>query len=306
MTGAMVPAFYDAVIPFEAVVQPDAASIIVTAPVASGSNIRLRGEDVRIGDHLLDPGDLLSPVRIGLLAAIGRDRVLVHARPRVAILSTGDELASAAGVLSSPARIHDSNGPMLAALVQHAGGDVVAMMRIGDDPDTLRTWLNQLDSVDFIISTGGISAGDSDYLHNLSSPDVQLDFWQVAIRPGKPLGFGHVRSRPWLALPGNPGAAAVSFWQFGWPALRTLGGHRQVDLPIVPARLTASIENRGGRRAFVRAHLEASADGFIATPIGKSGSGMIGALAQANALIIILEARDHANAGDMCSVQRID
>jgi molybdopterin molybdotransferase len=306
MTGAAVPAAFDAVIPFEEVAQIGPDEIVVSHPVAAGANIRPHGEDLRAGDLLVQPGETLTPVRIGLLAAAGIEQVRVHPRPKVAILSTGDELVAAPGDPLRPARIHDSNGPMLAALVQQAGGEVTGMSRIADDLPALHRWLENLEHVDLIISSGGISAGDSDHIRDLLASNLQLEFWQVAMKPGKPLAFGRAGKTAWIALPGNPVAAAVAFWQFGHPALRKLGGHRHLDLPTVSVTLQDRIENRGGRSAFIRARVEFTVEGAIAAPTGKSGSAMLGSLALANALVIVPESLEVAEPGTQLLAQLID
>jgi molybdopterin molybdotransferase len=203
-------------------------------------------------------------------------------------------------------RIHDSNGPMLAALIRQAGSTVTGISRVADDRPALRRWLEQVRGVDLIVSSGGISAGDSDRIRDLLADDLQLDSWQVAMKPGKPLAFGRVGDIPWIALPGNPVAAAVAFWQFAYPALRKLGGHRELDLPAVPVQLSARIENRGGRRSFIRALVEFTGAGAIATPVGKSGSAMISSLARANSLVIVPETLEIAEPGARLTAQLID
>ena len=306
MTGAPVPDGFDAVIPFEEAETDKTGVLIIRNPVSKRRNVRPRGEDLRAGDPLAVKGESLTPARIGLLAAAGITQPRVHPAPRVAILSTGDELLPAGGAPLEPARIHDSNGPMLEALVRSAGGVSTGITRIGDDPAALRSRLSDIGEIDLLISSGGISAGDSDHLRDLMTDLGRLDFWQVAIKPGKPLAFGRTGAIPWIALPGNPVAAAVAFWQFARPAIRTLAGHRTIDLPEVPVRVTERIENRGGRRAFVRANVAFTPDGALATPIGKGGSAMLGSLAQANALIVVPEHIELVAPGDPLTAQLID
>ena len=306
MTGAPVPDGFDAVIPFEEAETDKTGVLIIRNPVSEHRNVRPRGEDLRAGDPLVATGESLTPARIGLLAAAGITHPLVHPPPRVAILSTGDELIPADGAPLEPARIHDSNGPMLEALVGSAGGVPTGIARIGDDPAALRSRLGDIREIDLLISSGGISAGDSDHLRDLMTDLGRLDFWQVAIKPGKPLAFGRTGTTPWIALPGNPVAAAVAFWQFARPAIRTLAGHRTIDLPEVPVRVTERIENRGDRRAFVRATVAFTPDGAIATPIGKGGSAMLGSLVKANALIVVPEQTELVEPGDPLTAQLIE
>lgn len=306
MTGARIPPGFDAVIPFEQVEETEPRRIAVRRAVSPNQNVRAQGEDVRTGERLAGVGDQLTPGRIGLLAAAGVGYVMVWPTPRVAVLSTGDELARDRDRRRGPAEIHDANGPMLAALVRRTGGAVMTRRKIGDDPAKLQDVLNRLSDVDLIVSSGGISAGDSDYLRNLHTGPIQLERVDVAMKPGKPLAFGRAGDTPWIALPGNPVAAAVGFWQFVFPALRTLAGHRDLDLPVIPVRISEAIENRGGRRSFVRAVVTFTNNGALATPVGKSGSGMLSSLAAANALIIVPDTTEYAASGEILSAQMID
>lgn len=302
MTGATIPPDCNAVLPFEEAEVLDGDRLIVNHPVRAGANVRPQGEDVHAGDLLVSAGDLLSPARIGLLAAVGIGYVPVRPKPRVAVLSTGDELAAAPG----DAQIYDANGPMLAGLIARSGGEISEIRRVADDPIAILRWLSELNDVDLIVSSGGISAGDSDYLRDFSDEGVHLERLQVAMKPGKPLAFGKAGSIPWVALPGNPVAAAVAFWQFALPAICTLAGRNDLDLPAIPVRISEAIENKGDRRSFIRARVTFRDGGAVATPVGKSGSGMLASLAAANALIVVPETTDFAEAGAILSAQLID
>ncbi len=305
MTGALIPAGFDAVIPFEAAELSATSRLVVRNPVSSGLNVRPRGEDLRSGEQVVSAGDPLTAARIGLLAATGIRTVTVCPKPRVAILSTGDELAIGSEEDRGSAHVYDANGPMLGALISANGGEVAGRHRVADDRNALNALIAQLAKSDLIVSTGGISAGDSDVLRDFSSAGVQVDPLQVAMKPGKPLALGRTGNVPWIALPGNPVAAAVSFWQFVFPAMRTLGGHHTVNLPTIPVRVSGPIENKGGRRSFIRAQVSFAADGAIAVPADGNGSANLASFAIANALIIVPETTTLVEPGSILSAQLI-
>ena len=258
---------------------------------------------------MLTAGTRLRPAEIGLLAALGRDSVAVHRRPRVAILATGDELVPA-GASPGPGQIRDSNGPALAALVRQAGGEPVRLGIARDARDDLRAHLDAAlaAGVDLIVTVGGVSVGDYDLVKEVLRADGRIDFWRVRIKPGKPLAFGHFGETPLIGLPGNPVAAIVAFSQFVHPAIMTMLGRADVTLATISARLLSRIENPGGRRHFVRVqirHDPASGD-FTARPAGPHGAGRISSLVASNGLLVIPENRAVAETGEHFQVQMPD
>ena len=309
MTGAPLPAGADAVVRFEDTDEAarygaaaGSGEIAVNRAVTVGTSVRLAGEDVRHGETVIVAGARVRPAEIGMLAALGRPYASVYRRPRVAILATGDELVDGADRLR-PGQIRNSNGPMIAALVQRTGGIPVPLGIARDDDDDLRAKLAAGGDVDMILTIGGVSTGDYDRVKQVLRADGRIDLWQVRIKPGKPLAFGWLDGRPLIGLPGNPAAAAVAFEQFVRPAILTLLGHKDRAIPTIQARLRDRIENRGGRRQFVRVRVNSGPTGFEATLAGAQGAGSVAGLVHANGLLVIPETTPVAEPGAEFPVQ---
>lgn len=307
MTGAPVPSGADAVVRFEEteLAPDDATTLVVRRLIQRGQHIRPAGEDIAAGALALAAGTRLSPASLGVLAGLGNQEVAVHRAPRVAILATGDEVA-APGTALAPGQIYDANSALLTALVRAAGGDPVPLGVVRDRADAIRDQLLVATASDLILTAGGVSAGDYDLVKEVLAEAGAIDFWSVRIRPGKPLAFGHVGGRPLLGLPGNPVAAAVAFLQFARPAILTMLGRTDLDLPAVPARLLDRVENRDGRRHFVRVKLTATPAGYTARLAGAQGSAMLSTLAHADGLLVIPEDCPAAAADTVFPVQLLD
>ncbi|HEY7033001.1 MAG TPA: gephyrin-like molybdotransferase Glp [Thermomicrobiales bacterium] len=315
MTGAPVPDGADAVVRFEETDEGDRATapdrragdtVAVRRTARPGENVRPAGEDVAAGDRVLAAGTAVRPAEIGVLAALGRDWVAVHRRPRVAILATGDEIVDAGSELG-PGQIRNSNSPLVAALVRRCGGDPILLGVARDTTAELRAKLAEAKQADLIVTSGGVSRGDYDVVKDVLQTAGRVDVWQVRIRPGKPLAFGRIGGVPLIGLPGNPVAAAVAFEQFARPALRKLLGHRNLGIPIVQARLLDRIDNPGGRRHFVRVRVEADAPGgYVARVAGSQGAGVLTSLLLANGLLVVPEDLAVAEPGTVLPVQMLD
>ena len=302
MTGAPVPAGTDVVVPFEDTDRGTATVAIGAVPPA-GRHIRPRGEDVTTGATVLTAGTVVGPVQVGLLAACGHTHVPVHRAPRVVVLSTGSELVPPGRPLA-PGQIHDSNRPMLVAAARALGALVTTAPAIPDVPGALAAAVREhLDGADVVITSAGVSAGAYDVVREdlvtlVDDPaDVQLV--HVAMQPGKPQGLAWVGERrvPVLGLPGNPVSAYVSFHLFARPLLRLLAGHATLSAPVVGARLTQAVSHKAGRRAYLRVRLTAGPDAWLATPVGANSSHLLGALAHADALLVVPEDVTHMEAG---------
>ncbi len=223
MTGAPMPSGADAVVPWEDSGVLD-GGVAVRAPVRSGKHVRPYGEDLRAGAVIVEAGTLLRPVHAGVLASIGRTSVACHPRPRVGVLSTGDELAPPGGSLP-PGHVYDANSVLLAALCRGSGATVVAAGLVGDDPDEMSRWLaSAAASADVIVTSGGASVGEHDWMRAVLSREGELTLWRVALKPGKPVAFGRFNGVPVLVLPGNPGSAFACTHAFVLPAIRRLAG----------------------------------------------------------------------------------
>ncbi len=317
MTGAPIPAGADAVVRFEETDEAETRlsdRVLLSAPARRVEirrapkpceNVRPAGEDVGAGETVLTTGTRLRAAHLGLLAALGRTSVAVHRRPRVAILATGDEIVEPGGELR-PGQIRNSNGTMIAALVRRYGGQPIVLGVARDTAADLRQKLRSACGADLLITIGGVSVGDYDVVKEILRAEGRIDLWQVRLKPGKPLAFGWIGATPLLGLPGNPVAAAVAFEQFARPALLTLIGRTDLDLPTVLACLADRIENRGGRRHFVRVRVDATATGYVARLAGAQGAGILTSLARANGLLVIPEEVAVAEPDSMLPVQMPD
>lgn len=294
MTGAPVPVGAELVVPFEDT-DRGTTSVAVRAALPAGEHVRRRGEDVTTGATVLTAGTVVGPAQVGLLAACGHTDVPVRRAPRVVVLSTGSELVPAGRPLG-PGQIHDSNRPMLVAAARALGAQVTTAPAIPDVPGALAAAVREhLAEADVVLTTAGVSAGAYDVVREdlvtlVDDPaDVQLV--HVAMQPGKPQGLAWVGERrvPVLGLPGNPVSAYVSFHLFARPLLRLLAGHTTVSAPVVGARLTERVSHKAGRRAYLRVRLDAGTDGWLATPVGANSSHLLGALAHADALLVVPE-----------------
>src|SRR5262249_15261786 len=276
----------DAVVPQEEV-RRDGARVLLTQPVRSGAYVRPRGEDIQSGDRMLEPGTLLRPAALGVLASLGHARVEVYRRPTVAVLSTGDELVEPDSPLG-PGQIPDSNSYTLCGRDREAGA---VALRLGIAPDRLEALVERLRRglhADVIVSSAGVSVGDRDFVREaVESLGARLDFWKVNMRPGKPLTFGRLGERVFFGLPGNPVSSMVTFELFVRPVLRRLGGYRTLSRPRIRARALEPIDNPGSRPGYLRVRLERTGGEVGATPTGNQGSGILRSMLLADGLAVV-------------------
>lgn len=287
MTGAPMPPGADAVVIREDVDdRGDAASFPDRAII--GQNVRVRGEDVAAGEVVLSAGTHVGPGEIGLLAALGHAVVPVGKRPAVAIMSTGDELVGV-DVVPRPGQIVNSNAYALAAQVREAGGVPVHAGIAPDDRQILVTMLAQGLAADVLLTSGGVSVGDYDHVKAaFADAGVDVDFWKVAMKPGKPLVFGVTATgQPVFGLPGNPVSTMVVFELFVRPALLAMQGAGVLDRPRVEVVLTTGYHKSPGRAHLVRARLERRGDTLFATPLVKQSSGALSSMVGVDALLDI-------------------
>jgi molybdopterin molybdotransferase len=294
MTGTALPPGADAVIMVEDTNfhdrnpgQPAPITVTLTKKMQPGENVRHRADDLRCGDKIIVAGVRLRAQEIGLLAMLGVDELSVYRRPRLALLSSGDELLPPGAPLQ-PGKIRDANTYVLSALAESAGMDLVQLGVAADNEADVRSRLVQAfeAQADVIVSSAGVSVGAFDYVKSVVEADGELDFWRVNMRPGKPLAFGKFRGIPFFGLPGNPVSAFVGFEVFVRPALERLSG-----LPVRPrlvrkAHLVEPVES-DGRESYLRAIVSEKNGQLIARLTGHQGSGNIFSLVQANALLIL-------------------
>ena len=297
MTGAMLPEGADAVIPIEdLVVAPEGFSagtelttrrVFVPRPARPAENIREPGRDVAAGAIVMRAGRELSAYDLALLGSLGLAELSVGKRPRVAILSTGDELLEIGAPLR-PGAIRDTNLPMLAALVEETGAIVVSAAREADQPDAVAAAIRAgLAQADVMLTIGGVSAGDFDPVKLSLAALGGIALWRVAMKPGRPQAFGAPDGRLFFGLPGNPASVACVFEVMVRPALRRLQGFHALERPRAFARTSERIESRVGRTDFVRVTLAGDADAWRATPAGDQVSGHLSPQSHAHGLLVI-------------------
>ena len=283
MTGAPLPPGSDTVVPFEEAVE--ARATVRLAKMKQGQHVRRQGEEFQAGELLLEAGTSLYAGEIGLLAAAGFARVRVHPAPRVALLSTGDELIEL-GQTPGPGQIVNSNLYLLSARLREEGCSVLPLGLCRDEPEALTRHLLAGEQADLTLSTGGVSVGDSDYLREaLAARDFETVFWKVAIKPGKPVLFGLLRGKPFFGLPGNPAAAAATFELFVRPALRRLAGFSAAAPLRLRATLSDDVHGDHTRECFLWGRLEESGSRRIFHPSPRQGSGQNRSLQGAMAML---------------------
>jgi len=287
MTGALMPAGADAVVPVEWT-DGGVKRVAISQPAPAGNAIRRRGGDVAEGDVMVAAGALLGAVQIGLLAAGGHGTALVRPRPRVEVIATGNELIDP-GTPLAPGQIWESNGFMLAAMARQAGGRA-RHHRVKDDPVAVVTALEELSaSADLLITTGGVSMGGEHDVVKAALDGFSVQFRKVALQPGMPQGFGLIGlgGTPVFTLPGNPVSAYVSFLLFVRPAMQALQGLAPAPLPATRAVLAGPVRSPEGRRSYLRGVLDPTAGTVV--PLTGQGSHQLGELARADALIVVPE-----------------
>ena len=306
MTGAPVPAGADTVIRVEdtQVIATDKVQINVTATV--GKDIRRRAESLRINQMVLSPGAEINPGTLGILAMVKCAKVHVQRRPRVAILSSGDELEGLHDAFDAN-KIPDANSYALMAQVQALGIQPELLGIARDEPGVLREKMQQGLQYDVLLVSGGTSVGVHDYVRpTLEQLGVQMHFWRVQMRPGHPVAFGTTDVCKVFCLPGNPVSSMVCFEQLVAPALRKMMGYARLFRRTLPVHLAQAVAHRPGYVEFVRVVLSRNADGYLATPTGSQSSGVLLSMAQADALLIVPKESKGLVAGDPAIVQLLD
>ncbi len=321
MTGAAIPRGADAVVPFEetdetAHAAPSAAqrvreAVRILREAKEGANIRRAGEDISKDKRVLASGTVLRPAEIGVLASVGRTTAKVVRRPLVAVLSTGDELA-AVGEPLPPGHIYDTNAYSLASLIERYGG-IPKMLGIARDTlEALTAKIQEGLSADMLLTSAGVSRGDYDVVKDVLAREGEIDFWTVAMKPGKPLAFGCFfasdgRRVPHIGLPGNPVSSMISFELFGRAAILKMMGKRRWDRPVIRAVTKERIINRGDpRRLFARCIITLEDGRYHASLTGPQGSGILTSMVSANALTIIPEGVQVVEPGEEIDVLMLD
>jgi molybdopterin molybdotransferase len=296
-TGAPIPAGADTIVPIENAEPIGDRAVRIFAGSPEGKHIRPAGEDVRGGEPLVPAGRRLQAPELGLLATAGISHPMVRPRPRVTVISTGDELIPPT---QNPefGQIRDSNAYTLFAALREAGAVPTLAGIVRDDVDALKEMvLSHLVSSDAFISSGGVSVGERDVVKAAFFRRGDLDFYKVAMQPGSPQGFGHIEGKPYFGLPGNPVSVFVSFEVFIRPALMKMMARRAVFRPEVTARLDTEVSGPRGKVQFARVRVRRTDEGWIATPTGARGSNLFSTVTRANGLAMIPVGTETAHAG---------
>jgi molybdopterin molybdotransferase len=301
MTGAPMPAGADTVYPQEIVERSGRSVRIPAGP--TGVNVRHRGEDVRAGTVVLPAGSVLRPQELGVAASLGLPQLLVRQRPRVAILSTGDEVAEP-GDVRKPGQIFDSNRFSLHGLVEAAGGEPTDHGIVPDLYDVLHARLRAAAATaDIVLTSGGVSVGDYDLVKAVLQDAGGIHFWQVAMQPGRPLAVGRIGAAHFFGLPGNPVASMLTFHLFVRPALWKLAGRRELFPPRFHAVAVEPMSKKTGRREFKRGILSYTGERWEVRITGPQGSGILTSMTLANCFVVIEEERGDIAAGETVSVE---
>lgn len=303
MTGAPMPADTDTVVMQEQA-QEREGRVLIDSRHRPGQNVRQAGEDIAAGDAVFELGRTLTPADLGLLASLGIPEVAVLRRPRVAFFSTGDELRSVGQPLGE-GDVYDSNRYTLYGMLSRLGADLLDLGVVPDDPPQLEAALRQAASdADLVLTSGGVSVGEADYIKGLLERIGNMSFWKIAMKPGRPLTFGRIGESLFFGLPGNPVAVMVTFYQFVQPALIKLMTGREEPPLLVEAESVRRLRKKPGRTEFPRGILTRSREGGLRVDVtGRQGSGVLRSMSLANCFILLGQELGDVEPGDKVLVQ---
>lgn len=302
MTGAPMPAGADSIVIVEHTERPTPGTVLVKSAVTVGEHVRRSGGDLEAGERVFDAGERLGPQHLGVLASIGVAAPLVRRRPRVAIVSTGDEVLPPETTTLRPGTIRDANRPMLAGLLEDLGAEVVDLGIIPDDASALRAALERgAGECDAVLTSGGVSMGEYDLVKQVLTEMGHIDFWRVAMQPAKPFAFGFIDATPLFGLPGNPVSVTVAFEQFVRPALLHRMGAARLFRPRIRGRLGVAVRTNPDKVVFLRMQTRFEDGVWVATPSGGQQSNMLTALARADAFAVV-----PVGVGDLADGDEVD
>ena len=302
MTGAVMPAGTDTVV-IQEIVKRDGGRVVVPPGQKKAQNVRYAGEDLSVGVPVLKPGKWLRPAEIGLIASLGIGEIAVRRRLRVAFFSTGDELASI-GTALKEGEVYDSNRYTLHGMLARLGVEIVDLGVVRDDPALLEKAFNEAKQADAIVTTGGVSVGEADFIKQLMGRLGEVLFWKIAMRPGRPMAFGRIGDAALFGLPGNPVAVMVTFYQFVRDALLHLSGRTDdFEIPLLEASAAEPMRKVPGRTEYQRGILFRDGSAWKVKTTGQQGSGVLRSMSEANCFIVLEHDRGKVEAGDPVSVQ---
>ncbi|RRQ22701.1 molybdopterin molybdotransferase MoeA [Thiohalobacter thiocyanaticus] len=303
MTGAVLPEGADTVVMQERV-EVDGDRVRIGAGQKAGANVRHPGEDIRAGERVLEAGTRLLPPQLGVIASLGQAEARVRRRLRVAFFSTGDELVGLGRPLG-PGQIYDSNRYSLHAMLTRLGVEVIDLGVIPDTREAVRAaFTDAAAQADAVITSGGVSVGEADYVKETLEAMGEVDFWRIAMKPGKPLAIGRLGGARFFGLPGNPVSVMATFYQFTQPALEKMMGTTPSPPPLLQARTAAPLKKSPGRLEFQRGWMESAEDGGLQVrPTGGQGSHLMTSMSRANCFIILPAESNGVEAGETVQVQ---
>jgi molybdopterin molybdotransferase len=305
MTGALIPEGADAVAQVE-ITDAGREIVNINERIERGTNIRRRGDDMRAGDVILRPGATIRAAEIGVLASVGKTRVRVGRQPSIAILATGDEIVDI-GTVPNAGQVTNSNSYALAVLAREAGAIPHIRAIVPDDRDATIAAIESALDCDFIVSSGGVSAGAYDFVKDaLDALGAETKFWKVAMKPGKPVVLSRVRERLYFGLPGNPVSSMVAFILFVAPSIRKASGSDNLFAPVVRMRVAAPLRSKGDRRTYLRVRVVARDGELIAQPMPSQGSHVSTSMLGANGLAILEAGTLRVNESEAVNVYLLD
>lgn len=304
MTGAVIPDNTDTVVIQEQVTLKDDQQVEIATGHRKNQNVRFAGEDIAEGSAVLSRGKVIGAAELGVLASLGLGEVKVFRKPRVSFFSTGDELKSIGQPLQA-GEIYDSNRYSLYGLLSQCHVDIIDMGVIRDDPQAIRSALiSAANCSDLILTSGGVSVGEADYIKGILQEIGEIDFWKIAMKPGRPLTFGKINNALFLGLPGNPVAVMVTFYQFVLPCLVKLSGKTYSPPIRFSAVSKTAIRKSAGRREFQRAIASSDEEGNLSVVLtGKQGSGILSSMQMANCFVVLPEESGSVDAGDQVPIE---
>lgn len=303
MTGAVIPQGADTVVMQEHIAIKSDSITLLELP-KQAANIRLAGEDLKLGQTVLAKGNVMKPADLGLVASLGIGEVTVFRKLKVAFFSTGDELASIGQSLKE-GQIYDSNRYTLFGMLTRLGAEISDLGNVQDEPDLLeKTLLEAARTHNAVITSGGVSVGEADYMKTLLAKHGQVLFWKINMKPGRPLAYGKIGKAHYFGLPGNPVSAMVTFYQFVQPALQALSGAAFQAPILLRTKCVSSIKKAPGRTEFQRGILFQAEDGsYQVKTTGNQGSGILSSMSAANCFIVLDETTGNCAAGETVNVQ---
>jgi molybdopterin molybdotransferase len=301
MTGAVMPAGTDTVV-IQEIVKKDGERIVVPPGQKARQNVRYAGEDLKVGVPVLHPGKILRPAELGLIASLGIGEVKVRRKLRVALFATGDELASIGSPLKD-GEVYDSNRYTLHGMLSRLGVEIVDMGVVRDDPAALEKAFVAASRQDAIITTGGVSVGEADFIRQMMAKLGEVLFWKIAMRPGRPMAFGRINQAYLFGLPGNPVAVMVTFYAFVRDALLHLAGRSDEVLPLLQAKSSVSLRKVPGRTEYQRGVVFPENGEWKVRTTGQQGSGVLRSMSEANCFIVLEHERGNVPAGEAVNVQ---